>query len=205
MSFVTRRNTLILTAIAVAGGVAIPLGHGFTFETVEAAEPASPVFAVADPATIESMIADEGQQILSTFDSSEIAVGPDIPAPERALVDPELECIAKVVHHEAANQPRDGQLAVAQLIMNRVESGRFPDTPCKVANQPGQFFNTHAYRPRKDSRWDMAVDVAREARDGATADVVPGAYFYHAAYQAPNRFFQSRQRVAVLGDHVFYR
>lgn len=205
MPFYKHRNYLISAAILAAAAVAIPLGHGFAFETVEAAGPASTPLSADNLTTIESMIADEGQEIVSTFDSSELASGPEIPAPARALVDPELECIAKVVHHEAANQPREGQLAVAQLILNRVESGRFADTPCKVANQPGQFFNTHAYRPRKDARWDMAVDVAREARNGASPDVVPGAYFYHAAYQAPNRFFQGRQRVAVLGDHVFYR
>lgn len=118
----------------------------------------------------------------------------------------ELECMAKIVHHEAANQPRAGQLAVAQLVMNRVESGRFADTVCGVANQPRQFFDTSAYHPRRDSsRWKTAMDVAREAMAGHTADVVPGALFYHATYIAPPRFFRSRPRAGVLGDHIFYR
>lgn len=123
-----------------------------------------------------------------------------------AALDPQLECIAKVVHHEAANQSREGQLAVAQIIMNRVESGRFPDTPCAVANQPGQFFNTASYQPRRTSpRWAMAVDVAREALEGDASDVSDGAYFYHAAYQPAKPFFRTLTRVTQIGDHIFYR
>jgi len=123
-----------------------------------------------------------------------------------AALDPQVECIAKVVHHEAANQSREGQLAVAQIIMNRVESGLFPDTPCQVANQPGQFFNTASYNPRRTSpRWAMAVEVAREAIEGNASVVSDSAYFYHAAYQPATAFFRTRTRLSQIGDHIFYR
>jgi cell wall hydrolase len=125
---------------------------------------------------------------------------------DSATLDPELECMAKVVYHEAANQPREGQLAVAQLIMNRVQSGRFPTTICGVANQPGQFFHTASYNPPAQSaRWAEAVEVSREARDGSTQDVSAGAIFYHAAYRPAPAFFRTRTRVMRLGDHIFYR
>lgn len=124
---------------------------------------------------------------------------------EGAAMDPELECMAKVVRHEAANQPREGQLAVAQLIMNRVRSGRFPSTICGVVNQPGQFFQTASYKPStKDKAWKTAVEVSREARTGESDDLVNGAIFYNAAYQ-PSAFMRSRTRVTQLGDHIFYR
>ncbi len=123
-----------------------------------------------------------------------------------AKLDAELECMAKVVVHEAGNQSRRGQLAVAQLIMNRIESGRFPATACGVANQPGQFFRTASYNPPRNSpTWASAVEVAREARAGASEKVVPGALFFQAAYASTSSFFRSRQRVATLGDHIFYR
>lgn len=123
-----------------------------------------------------------------------------------AKLDEQLECMAKVVDHEAGNQPRAGKLAVAQLIMNRVGKDRFADTVCAVANQPGQFFRTSGYHPHRDTdRWASAVEVAREAMAGSGEAVVPGAMFYHAAYQAPNAFFRSRQRLSTVGDHVFYR
>ena len=121
-------------------------------------------------------------------------------------LDKQLECMAKVVMHEAANQPRPGQLAVAQLIMNRVGQDRFGDTVCQVVNQPGQFFQTASYNPRRDSqRWANAVEVSRQAMAGNAEQIVPGAVFYHAASHAPNRFFKTRERISMVGDHVFYR
>lgn len=121
-------------------------------------------------------------------------------------LDKNLECMAKVVLHEAANQSRSGQLAVAQLIMNRVGQNRFGETVCEVVNQPGQFFNTHAYNPnRNGARWSTALEVSRQAMAGNGDQVVPGAVFYHAAHQAPNRFFRTRQRISMVGDHIFYR
>ena len=123
-----------------------------------------------------------------------------------AKLDAELECMAKVVVHEAGNQPRRGQLAVAQLIMNRIESGRFPATACGVANQPGQFFRTASYNPPRDSAmWASAVEVSRQARARDGEDVVPGALFFHAAYASADSFFRTRQRITTLGDHIFYR
>jgi N-acetylmuramoyl-L-alanine amidase len=118
-----------------------------------------------------------------------------------------IDCIAKVVRHEAANQSEKGQLAVAQLIINRTRVGsRFGQTPCAVVNQRGQFFNTDSYHPdRSSGAWTRAVAVSRDAVQNVSPAVAPGALFYHAAYHAPPRFFHGRQRVAVLGDHIFYR
>jgi len=121
-------------------------------------------------------------------------------------IDRQLECMAKVVHHEAGNQPRSGQLAVAQLVMNRVGQDRFGASVCEVVNQRGQFFQTASYNPRRDTdRWASAIEVSRQAMAGNGDQVVPGAVFYHAVSQAPNRFFRTRQRISMVGDHVFYR
>lgn len=124
-----------------------------------------------------------------------------------AIDESSVECVAKVVRHEAANQAERGQLAVAQLIVARTTAGdRFGRTPCAVVNQPGQFFDTHRYNPDRGSpQWTRAVAASRDALGHVSPAVVPGALFYHAANQAPPRFFRSRPRVAVLGDHIFYR
>src|SRR5579862_2109067 len=83
-------------------------------------------------------------------------------------LDADLGCLAKVIHHEAANQPLKGQLALAQLIMNRVNSPLFPKTICAVVNQAGQFFHTARYQPHgADERWHTAVGIARIAREAA--------------------------------------
>lgn len=117
-------------------------------------------------------------------------------------IDPELECLAKVVLHEAGNQSRTGQIAVAEVVMNRVRSPRFPNTICGVVMQRGQFFNVHAYRAERDSRWPRAVSIARSVRDGNEDSVTNGAFFFRAHYGAS---FPGRTRVATIGDHAFYR
>ena len=124
-----------------------------------------------------------------------------------AKADPrEKECLVRAMYFESNRSSESGLLGVGTVVMNRVESGRFADTVCGVAHQPRQFFNTRAYNPNRSSAmWKSAVEVSREAMAGHTADVVPGALFYHATYIAPPRFFRSRPRAAVLGDHIFYR
>jgi spore germination cell wall hydrolase CwlJ-like protein len=168
-----------------------------------------PNFAqAATPLTVTGLnAADEVQTAVDVaFPLDDADSGATRFAADSDKLDAELECMAKVVHHEAGNQSRRGQLAVAQIIMNRIESGRFADTICGVANQPGQFFRTAAYNPNRDSdQWRNAVEVAREARDGTGAEVVPGALFFRATYASTTSFFRTRQQVAALGGHVFYR
>jgi len=126
--------------------------------------------------------------------------------PVAAIDEQSVTCLAKVVHHEAGNQPRSGQVAVAQTLVNRMKvGGRFGSTICEVANKPGQYFKTAAYQPRQDDRWTAALNVARDTLSGEEAAVVPGAMFFRAAYSPATSFFRSRQRVAAVGDHVFYR
>lgn len=117
-------------------------------------------------------------------------------------IDAELECLAKVVLHEAGNQSRTGQIAVAEVVMNRLRDRRFPKTICSVVLQRGQFFNVHAYRPYRDARWPRAVEIAREVREGDARSVTNGALFFRAHYGAP---FRGRTRVATIGAHAFYR
>ena len=122
-----------------------------------------------------------------------------------APMDRETECMAKAVHHEAANQSLEGQLAVAQLILNRMQSGRFPKTVCGVVNQPGQFVNITRYQaPHRDPRWAVAVAISRIAQEGMAEAVAPGALFFHAVYVHPS-WRTKRERVAQIGAHIFYR
>ena len=130
------------------------------------------------------------------------------PEAQPAAVDGDaLECMAKVVHHESRGQPRKGQLAVAQTLLNRLHAGgRFGGSICAVANQHGQFFNTRAYNPPRDTDdWQTALAIARTTLEGSAETAAPGAIYFHAAYRAPSSFFRSRQRVASIGGQIFYR
>lgn len=206
-----RRTKLAIASVTLLGcAIAIPASIAAADEIVVAAPMLAPPLGYDIPASViadDAVVAAEPDAATLVDAAEATADASNSAATAAASVDErELDCMAKVVHHEAANQSRRGQLAVAQLIRNRAESGRFPATICGVVNQPGQFFQTASYNPRRSSaQWAMAVDVSREALSRGSPDVIPGAMFYHAAYQAPTRWFRTRERVAQLEDHVFYR
>lgn len=213
MSFGRKRTIFAASAAVMTAAAAIPMATGFAFET-------------NDPNATEAdteLLAEAGIEADTNFAESTIALdmAPEAEAPEiveeaapepaeqtvavNDTMDADLECLVKIVRHEAANQSRQGQLAVAQLVMNRVNSPRFPNSICAVAHQRGQFFNTHAYNPpRGDARWQTALEVSIDARNGISAPVVGDAIFYRAAY-GYSAFHESRPRVAQIEDHIFYR
>ena len=128
-----------------------------------------------------------------------------VPLSAESLESADLHCIATGVYFESANQHLEGQLAVANVILNRVESGRFAATPCAVLTQRGQFSFVRrgvVPTPPNDHRWQRAVAIARIASEDRWTDPVPGALFFHATYVSPG---WNRPRVARLGDHIFYR
>lgn len=158
----------------------------------------SHVAAQTGPDPIPAPVAPAAQPALDIAPAAE----PE-PAPE--LNPRHVTCVAKVVHHEAANQPREGQIAVAQVMVNRVKHG-FGKDVCEVANQPGQFFRLKNYHPnRNGKRWAAAVDVARTVLAGEARDHSKGALYFHANWAKPDAFFRTRTKIAELEDHDFYR
>ncbi|WP_425230867.1 cell wall hydrolase [Sphingomonas sp.] len=134
-------------------------------------------------------------------------VAPAAPLPE-AQADPapdanEIECVAKIIMHEAAYEPRAGRVAVAQVVRARVRSGRFAPSACGVARQRGQFFDVDAFRPaRSSAAWSEAVAIATQTLSEADGEEqAPGALFFHAAYSP----MPGHTRVTQIGGHVFYR
>jgi len=146
-----------------------------------------------------------------------------IPAPEetprpetlRALVaahvmpeklDRETECLAGAVYFEAKGESLDGQLAVAEVVLNRASSGRFPTSVCSVVFQPSQFsFVRRGALPpikRKSEAWHKAVAIADIARNDQWESSVSDALYFHASRVSPN---WRRERIAQVGNHIFYR
>lgn len=120
-------------------------------------------------------------------------------------MDRQLECLATAVYHESKGEPLEGQLAVAQVVMNRVGSDQFADSICGVVYQPKQFSFIEGRTPRRSaSAWDTAVAVARIARDRAFRQVAPDALFFHANYAKPS-WRTLKQKVVAVGAHIFYR
>lgn len=123
--------------------------------------------------------------------------------PPEDYVDPrEAECIAKVVVHEAGNQPYKGMVAVAQVITNRMKHPLFPKTACAVVNQPRQFFKVDAYNPPRTTKvWKTAMEIAHDALLGRAESVVPDALFFNGVRGG----MPGRVATARIADHVFYR
>ena len=117
----------------------------------------------------------------------------------------ELNCLAVSVYYEAKSEPLAGQLAVADVILNRAQSGRFPRSVCGVVTQRGQFSFVRAGKlptPPGNGQWKKALAVAQVAMKEQWDSPVPEALYFHARYVKPS---WKRPRVGAVGNHVFYR
>jgi N-acetylmuramoyl-L-alanine amidase len=117
--------------------------------------------------------------------------------------DSDMRCLATAVYFESRGEPLEGQLAVAQAILNRVESGRYADSVCNVINQPGQFSFSRNRAPAGGGDWRTAQAIARIAADNMWREVAPRANSFHAARLSPG--WRDKVRVAQIGNHIFYR
>lgn len=120
-------------------------------------------------------------------------------------LDPELRCLAGAVYFESRGESLVGQLAVAHVVLNRAQSGRFPKSLCGVVHQKSQFsFVRGGKMPaiRNGSQWNNAVAIAQIARDGSWKNHAPGALFFHARYVSPG---WRKTRIAQIDNHIFYR
>lgn len=120
--------------------------------------------------------------------------------------DEETECLARAVYYESKGEPLAGQLTVAEVILNRADSGRFPSTICGVVRQPSQFSfvrRGHIPKPPGNAQWRTAVAIAQIAQRDLAEGSAPRALFFHARYVSPG--WRNLTRVASVGNHIFYR
>lgn len=142
-----------------------------------------------------------------------------VPTPKKVkLADSERLCLAQAIYHEARGESLDGQMAVANVIINRAFSKKYPSTICGVVFQNAdkgkykcQF--TFACDGRSDegkerAAWNRSMKLAEEAfaefQRGERPDVLPGGVlYYHTTAVAP-KWSHTFRRVAAIGSHVFY-
>ena len=155
------------------------------------------------PAVVEIEADDTVAVVEDTPDYRSLAAA--VAAQDHAAEDRELRCLAAGVYFESNGEPLAGQLAVAETILNRTKSGRFPKSVCSVLTQRGQFsFVRGGVVPMAEGRngWKTAVAVAKVAiRDLWDGDA-DGALFFHARRVSPG---WRMTRIASIGNHVFYR
>ena len=121
-------------------------------------------------------------------------------------VDATQRCLAGAIYFESKGEPLAGQLAVANVIINRSKSGRFPSDICSVVKQRGQFsFVRGGEIPSIDegrAAYRTALAVAKIALAAAWESPAPKALFFNTPNRRPAG---NVTKIAMIGNHVFYR
>ncbi len=133
---------------------------------------------------------------------------------EREFQKRERRCMTIALYFEARSEPETGQIAVGQVVMNRVRSPDYPDTICGVVYQGShrrtgcQFSFTcdgKVDKPNNKSQWKRSKRLANQVLTGQTwLKSIGHATHYHADYVAP-RWRRKMRRLKKIGRHIFYK
>ena len=124
-----------------------------------------------------------------------------------------LECMTLAIAYESGFEPRAGQIAVGEVILNRTRHPSYPKSVCGVVFQGSQRRTGCQFtftcdgalrRPLSPRVMDSARQVAAEVLAGASSGLVGGATHYHASYVSPY-WAPSLVRLGTIGQHIFYR
>jgi spore germination cell wall hydrolase CwlJ-like protein len=125
----------------------------------------------------------------------------------------ERRCLSTAIYFEARGESVRGQVAVAQVILNRVRSPLFPQTICGVGYQgqmhPGCQFSFacdgHTDNPRNDGQWALAQSIAKKIMAGELwLPEIGYSTYYHANYVSPD-WAGSMNKIDKIGRHIFYK
>jgi hypothetical protein len=215
------RKTTTIAAIAVLAVATTMFPSGsdaVAFAEAARVEPVAPVGAEASelvPAAVRSAnLRFVSEPVVQTLPPSPTLTEAGSLAEMVRMVDPrepmsrDMRCLAGAVYFEARGEDLDGQLAVAQVIVNRTEDGRFPRSYCGVVTQPGQFSFMRGRRMptirEGSAAWARAVAIAQIAHKGLWESQAEDAVFFHARYVRPG-WSRSKTRLAQIDTHIFYR
>ncbi|WGV16270.1 cell wall hydrolase [Fuscovulum ytuae] len=217
----------------IAGAIAAVILNGAAFADVTVSQSNDPTAALGG--TMSTLLGAENQALAALPGQrlTELAVGPKVETkttPAEAAVptviryddawlaaqpapqgDAQWECLSKAIYFEARGETLRGQFAVAEVILNRVDSPDYPGSICGVVEQRGgggcQFSyicDGRADRMRDPGATWRAQRIARVMMDGAPRALTLGATHFHTRWVQPGwarRFPQT----AAIGAHLFYK
>lgn len=112
-------------------------------------------------------------------------------------------CLALNIYYEARSEPLTGQIAITNVVLNRVEDERFPNSACEVITQKGQFvwyWQGRDYFPLKETdSWINAVKLATLMSQYPYKDITEGSVFYHVRGKHCNHAGKQ------IGQHIFLK
>jgi spore germination cell wall hydrolase CwlJ-like protein len=130
-----------------------------------------------------------------------------------------LVCLALNIYHEARNQPTIGQIAVAQVVANRVNDSRYPNNVCDVVYQGLHYEGGHPIihkcqfswycdgktdEPKDKEAYEYAMSIAKKVVAGNSFRYLDGATHYHTTEVAP-AWASGKKFIVRINDHLFYR
>lgn len=146
---------------------------------------------------------------LSTIDPTETS------AVTAELRERQLGCLAKNIYHEAGGEPFEGKVAVAQVTLNRVNSGQFPNDICQTIYQKNVFYEkvvcqfswtcdrNVTFRPINNANYNESMIAAQKVLlEDFRLPSLKHALYYHADYINPG---WKKEKVAKIGQHIFYK
>ena len=126
----------------------------------------------------------------------------------------QLDCLARNIYHEAGSEPFEGKVAVAQVTINRTESGAFPSDICKVVYQKNVVYekvmcqfswycqSPSAMKPMNGPMYTESMEVAKKVLlEGFRLPDLKKALYFHGDYVQPG---WNKKPVAKIGHHIFY-
>jgi len=129
-------------------------------------------------------------------------------------------CVAMAIYFEARGEKQiAGQIAIAEVIENRVQDARFPDNHCSVVMQ-GKYWGGHPIKNRcqftfycdkkpetvtDHKSWRTALLVASMALNGEFVSVTHGANHYHSKSVDPYWSHTGAELTQAIGSHLFYK
>ena len=214
---------------SVAIMFAVSLGAGITGATAqEQAEPAAPQTVLeatvaptpdsipdAQPRFVSQPVVQELPEAAPEAEQQDLAIAEAASLnqlvasmPASFELSPEMQCLAQAVYFESRGEPLSGQLAVAQVVINRVESGLFPNDYCSVVTQRAQFSFVRGGRipqPKTSTEaWRKAKAIARIAHQDLWHSEADDALYFHAHSVKP-RWARTKVARATIDSHIFYR
>lgn len=172
-----------------------------------------------EAASLSGLTASRLRQIGSAFDAdrarndTRIMTAEGLDALRAPRGNAQWQCLTEALYFEARGESIEGQYAVAEVILNRVDHANYPDTLCGVINEGTgrqfacQFTYTCDGRSEEmtdDSAMHRLGHIARIMIDGAPRDLTAGATHYHADWVNP-RWASVYPQTAEIGIHHFYR
>ena len=136
------------------------------------------------------------------------------------IVTAAVVCLALNIYHEARNQPIIGQIAVSEVVLNRVMDEEYPDTVCKVIYQAkykkgdnlpirnqcqfSWYCDGKSDKPTDIDAYRWALMLSGRILSGEFAPLTDGSINYHSTKVQPDWKIK-KEKVVQIEDHIFYK